>query len=540
MESSRAASEGSFNSGFVAGLSDNAADRKRFRRGLTTRSELGPSSIEETLSWPQMIVDVLQQNPRLSERFFKHVGKSPVQVVTQFSGMGGPEMGLGLLEKAIHAQGTSHAGSRIFRMVSAEDHKALCQSVLCSSLDVSCRPEHVFGDIMAKLPENIRRMIELATPAKNMSDEDSQACFEAVVEVFDSVEYNDDMRSHCMIHNADCLVFARSDGDDDAVTVLWAGPPCVDESIMGCRSGHLGPMSSLVVAFCKEVRQRRCKLVFHECTSEFSPDILVHLLGDVYQVHCSFICGPEDFGWWANRPRRFTILVLRSAGCIIEDISQFKELLWRARSPDCKRGAMFFCAPDSVVRTMKYEMAPMMFTGDDEQEPSCVQCLAGGNLERLRQYSQMRRETFLVSMMSVASDKGCSDINEFFGGAEKLERVVNDHLANECCLASITQCPGQRGSKLDQSFGTLLTASLVWSWTHQRVNCGQEALQYQGVPILASELKLPFGSPMSVEGISHSQQRFLAGNAINSCIAAALTTWAISNFSFHSEAVVDV
>ena len=71
------------------------------------------------------------------------------------------------------------------------------------------------------------------------------------------------------------------------------------------------------------------------------------------------------------------------------------------------------------------------------------------------------------------------------------------------------------------------------------MNTGKEALQYQGVPVFAAELDLPYPCHMSnLDSMTNAQQRHLAGNAINCCLAAAITAWTIGSLRLYEDELV--
>jgi hypothetical protein len=116
----------------------------------------------------------------------------------------------------------------------------------------------------------------------------------------------------------------------------------------------------------------------------------------------------------------------------------------------------------------------------------------------------------------------------------EVEKLMQVHLQSEVALAMVTQTPGQRGARLSQAFPTLLKQSLVWSFRKHRCNTGLEALQYQGVPVWAHGMQLKYEACIAnyLPELSQPEGRGLGGNAINCCVAAAITLWTIGNVEF--------
>ena len=163
---------------------------------------------------------------------------------------------------------------------------------------------------------------------------------------------------------------------------------------------------------------------------------------------------------------------------------------------------MFFCAPTSAVASMCAEMAGSEFQVSSSTNaagelvaPPCRSVLSGGNLERLCQYEGKRREELLASLSGVVAEAGLL-LSQEMDNAESsnLTDAVQTLLKEQPCLAHITQTANQKGSYIGQSMGTLIRNSQVWSFTHARINTGDEALQCQGIPRYCDELHLPFRS----------------------------------------------
>ena len=71
-----------------------------------------------------------------------------------------------------------------------------------------------------------------------------------------------------------------------------------------------------------------------------------------YHLAADIQCGPESFGWWSTRKRRFLVL-LREGWSLQQDEESFLRIFSRKRPQTGKRGQMFYSAPAAEVRSAK-------------------------------------------------------------------------------------------------------------------------------------------------------------------------------------------
>jgi len=307
---------------------------------------------------------------------------------------------------------------------------------------------------------------------------------------------------------------------------------------MGSRAGNHGPQCVATLTWLFEARRRQRVLLFHECTEDFNPRLFRNLLADLYEI-TDILMGPEDLGLWCKRTRRFTVMVLKSAGRLTKTFEHFRNTLFRPRSADSAKGAMYLCAPDQDVHKIFQEMAAAecLAVDGDLSKLSCKECLGGGNFARLQQYQKAREELALTSFYSVAAESGMQPRD--LASEAEVVAALKITCESEPWLACITQNHGRKGGWMGQALGTLMTRSLVWSFQHQRVMCGGERLQYQAIPFYTDALRLCFRSAIHdvANELTHAEQRQLAGNAINSYVAACLTVWTVGHFQWHEEAL---
>ena len=213
-------------------------DRKRFRRGLTVRAGVGPDSIQSTLSWPDTIVQQCQEHGT-GELFtcFLRRQAAGVHLFSQYSGLGGPEVGIDLLGQAVAKQCGARSG---FVSIEAGDLQSACQHVLCN-MNPRCRPKHVFKDVLDRLPGTLRAVYESVAPDKGLDREEMAHCHAAITSLLVNQRgelFQAGTRAPCALHGGVCPLYDRPVAEEgrDALSFMWAGPPCLDDTTMGYRA----------------------------------------------------------------------------------------------------------------------------------------------------------------------------------------------------------------------------------------------------------------------------------------------------------------
>ena len=120
----------------------------------------GPTTLEQVLAWPQFVVcrllDHAASNGRGSSfKLALQEVTSNIVLTTSYSGMGCAEMVLPLLAKSLQSFGITAQ----MAPYSATDYDPTCRRMLLSHKKGS-RPEHVFGDILERIPRDVRARLE--------------------------------------------------------------------------------------------------------------------------------------------------------------------------------------------------------------------------------------------------------------------------------------------------------------------------------------------------------------------------------------------
>jgi len=293
------------------------------RRGLSTQSLLGPISIQEIGAWPDTHADLVVegQPPQFRQSLRAHL-VAGVRVHTQFSGAGGPEIGLDLSQQALVRHSLLPPDAPGYKFATAGDIKQLPRKVL---LNYSQRRQHdhVFVNILDRLPLHVRVMLLDLAPASNMDAEQKEAAWDAMLEVMKVAEHEKtlflpDAKAMCAKHGQACPLYAESHVEAEVeveapaaaasssagprgrsrspllhcrrvqrgcLTLMIAGTPCLDVSRMGSMAGMHGPQSCALLVWIFEIRAKQWSIVIHECTPDFDPTVFEELLDGLYEAH---------------------------------------------------------------------------------------------------------------------------------------------------------------------------------------------------------------------------------------------------------------
>jgi hypothetical protein len=270
-----------------SGGSSSQQPHKRFRRGARIPAEQGPIDIVATMSWPDWLVTSLQHDkPDLLRQYVKQ-HRLGIDLYTQFSGLGGPEIGLELLQQALAAHGCVKSGDQGLLVCEAGDWDAIPQKVLMG-LSAPARAKHIFVDICDRLPSDVKGLMDAAAPEKGMEPDAMQACFEAMQCVLESNYdrcFNAGHCAPCLAHGRGCPLYDEQQSDRaEALRVMWGGPPCLDDTIMGNRAGHFGPQSKHFLIWLMELKKGHFDISVHEGSPGFLPALISDVLGDGFQA----------------------------------------------------------------------------------------------------------------------------------------------------------------------------------------------------------------------------------------------------------------
>lgn len=258
---------------------------------------------------------------------------------------------------------------------------------------------------------------------------------------------------------------------------------------------------------------------------------LLHFAGVVtysmiaLKVH-SFVFGPEDLGWWINRKRRMSVMVLRAAGFLAATPDVFGKIFFKHRPSSSPKGHMFFCAPPKVAENALERLAAQKgLSSHDKMEWKHV--IPPGDARRLDTYERGYQDF----MDSVLVKSSISEDDMMF--LDDDDRLKDLQFSLMCMpIVNIAQAFDKKGGTAvsGNQVPTLMTSSALYSLFLKRPMLGQEYLACQGIPVFHEENGLFCKPCFTPSALSDADLKLLAGNAIHCACAGALTAFALAYF----------
>ena len=243
------------------------------------------------------------------------------------------------------------------------------------------------------------------------------------------------------------------------------------------------------------------------------------------QVYC-IVTGPEDFGWWSRRPRKFCIMVLRSrAKLLVDDMTSFQSTFFKQRDDTGQRGGMFWCAPQDFLSKKFKKMLRDCCLVVQGRAMNWIDVLPEGEQRRLAVYKDMHAKAIeerVAFILAADPDlaKQCT--------ASELKQAIKDMCGD--AIASFNHHYGSKGSSNNSPMvPCLLTNTKLYSFRARRPLFAEEHFLVQGMPTFTEELGGSYSCPFDINQFSCPTMRNFTGNMIHSMVAGALTAWALSN-----------
>ncbi len=251
---------------------------------------------------------------------------------TSYSGIGCAEATMSMLQTQLRGHGKD-ISVRYYRAVDAAHH---CREALLNHAPDAGSPEHVFADILARIPHELAQTLlqqaaaarakiaEKVTATKMGRDRRTAADLRArmlrtlgesfvrdVRKALETVDFSSESSGscHCYRHCQGCPASPRAPPRTFHLEV--AGTTCVAWSSMGSHWGWLDSSGLVAMVWAYVMRHEAPDAVLHECTPNFDPALVSEILGDMYE--CSTMTNsPTLFGVPSRRTRRYTLFWKRS------------------------------------------------------------------------------------------------------------------------------------------------------------------------------------------------------------------------------------
>ena len=310
--------------GTTAASSDGVVElshqRHTARQAARTRLiHPAPRSLDEVLRVPMECVHRLLRysdwslQPGIRAELLQACERGII-LTTSFSGTGGVEA----VAHAVMNEVANALGVKPPRVVcySASDNAPEARRMLLGH-DGPGKPRHVFGNLLDRLPANVRADLialqekklqlwkdtKLEQKEENLTDTEVRnvqtrlACelVAGVQEILRKTTF--ERKAYCYAHRKHCFISPMSDPELDLM--LWmevAGSACTAFSQAGLRAGWLHESALIYLSWLFSIRFFSPDILLHECVKFFPPAALAEVLNDpAVQVKCDFslTAGPE-------------------------------------------------------------------------------------------------------------------------------------------------------------------------------------------------------------------------------------------------------
>ena len=283
---------------------------------------LGPRSYAEIFDWPtkglESIAVACKCRGRDAMAYLQGLMSCSAEIVltTHFSGMGTSEMALAMIEDMLQQHGISLP----MRVHSATDINHDCRKVLMS-YQPPHGPEHVFGDILDRLPEQAKdrliarqlyykQQFEKASgngtsphggvSKRNLAREVGNRFIQETINILLQERGMLCDQAFCYRHECNCPIFPDGLAGHQFHLEI-AGSVCTPWSLQGAGLGWLDPASLPFMVWAIQLKKAQPHAFLHECTPSFPVDVLAQIV-DEFKVEAATFC-PTDFGIPQSRRR---------------------------------------------------------------------------------------------------------------------------------------------------------------------------------------------------------------------------------------------
>ena len=292
-------------------------------------SAMGPLSLADAKRFPHALVDALQMSAAGSECMARlaAVLNAGLLVSEDYAGLGTMSLALRLLHHACKRKGVVQDGLFGVHVHRASDRDPLCQAVLGANEGLCKwhRAAHIFGDILERLPAEVRDTLQVLQPEPTADPADAKHALQVMAEVLVANEdvFTAESHAHCVLHNKACplnvsaeslhallhqkLPHAEGMFDDEGVvleqkrpwTINTAGHTCTGWSMRGRRAGMLHESGLPFLTWAAERRSRKEDVTFAECTPNFQVEEMRKAFPNHYRRHRVFnaLLHPESVVW---------------------------------------------------------------------------------------------------------------------------------------------------------------------------------------------------------------------------------------------------
>ena len=486
----------------------------------------GPVCYNDFFDWPVHISTKLAEcmgQEAVVARLDAHL-RAGVTLTSHYSGMGTAEdASTYAVSQAAAVLGVWPAGMRSFSTCDLDPN---CRHVLLTG---GCS-EHVFGDLVGRLPKLVRKELTSTLKRFNAKLDQKLAALppadrrhsrprlvqrlgqqwcRAALKILDGVQFTRAMTGYCHKHRRKCACFPEL-GEELHIEI--SGSTCVAWSAMSNKSlGWLDSSSIACLTWAVMMRGIQPHIIIHECVARFDYTELANILGPSYSVE-SVVFNPTNMGLPVLRRRRYTICRLVDGPSAIEPVRRFtnqhfKEVAFRNMMVDAR--VFFQAAAEEQCRVMQHLASRRHVSLEWCLSAKCSwsTLLSTGTYNRLASWARHAAERFGL------------------GAGETLPFMVLNISQNPEFAKTLTNIVPAllRSSQL-----IVATPSFAW-----RPAVPEELLAVQGLPVYAPQVHVH--SPQTramltlLQSGEFSQQvyRSMIGNSMHHAAVGAVALYAL-------------
>ena len=485
-----------------------------FLEGRVMEASVAPSTLPALLDFPFHTLAAIQAAEKRGElqsgvfdQFIAWLDSGVVEVSACFSGIGGWEIALHLLDEAARQSGFRRTDASAFKINAACDKKKSAQLLLLQ-LSGTPRPQHIFEDVCDRMSRSAREVVE-RTEAEFLN-QGLDGLFDELMNFLTTIgpqRLFENRRARCIVHKQECACSQRA--GPAHVRIHCASNICKDVSFMNQRRpGNDGKTAKALAVWICERQYHQEDLIVTECTAKFDVNTFHQTLGHWYHVH-TLCVGPEHLGWWTNRRRRFCILAHKQGALQLHaPWEKFFATFGRGRPAESEQGGMFYAAPADLVndrigkqarrRRKAAEIGDLAMTGTQDAMRQLYECLY------LESVGHDRAELMKLSRRELSH----------------LTRIELESRGRDV-IVDLEQTPNRcRG--MTPAVPVLLAKHNIYSFRKRRSLLPEEALLSHGFHML--DVNSHFYSPWdaSISDLPVTPAKDLVGNTVNLHVVSSL------------------
>ena len=264
---------------------------------------------------------------------------------------------------------------------SACDISHMCREMLLRH-DVACRPKHVFGDMLDRIP--------LQSPP--LADCAADEVFERLKKDAGQL-YNAQSSAFCFRHLKSCNLWdgleSTAPKDRERLLISAAGFTCTDWSPRrgGKRAGLQGRSAPVYYHWIIENQQLKADILFWENSSHFDPSLVEAHLGEEYAHIAVKVC-PTMLGWPQTRELFFGVAVLRETCCFTGSAEDFLD--WFRCRVEVEGDSLLQASSTEVLAMMRERALKRGHHVPEGEMPPLNFAVSPSGMVALDQYSKLR------------------------------------------------------------------------------------------------------------------------------------------------------